>query len=263
MHQRALSLAVEAEGPHGPTVASTYRALALFYEAIGQPDTALQYFDNGLHILRQQVGDSHPAFASCLSQKGLLLISVKRYGDASSTLEQAVTISEKALGPDHPDVGFKLGNLGIALHELGRLDEAIIAHERSLAILRSRLRGQDRSVAIQLANLAATHRAKGDLDKAGPLLAEALMPVPIPPIDDFLIGTSENLVVLSQDRNAIDDARPVLERLTTAFDVLKREGRVSAYTWLAGLWREVGDTQRSQGCLQLAAPSPRSESGGG
>ena len=80
------------------------KALAQYYEDIGDYDTAERLLTRALEADEKHFGARHPVLAEDLFNLGLLLFSAEKYFKAEKMLQRALNLQTKALGAEHPDV---------------------------------------------------------------------------------------------------------------------------------------------------------------
>jgi tetratricopeptide (TPR) repeat protein len=127
-----------------------------------------------LDVLRQELGEGHPDFATSLSNLALLL---QRQGDlqgAEPLLRQALAVRRTLFGESHPDSATTLNNLGELLSLRGDLDGAEALLRQALAIREQVLGGCHPDYAISLSSLALLLNKRGDPAGAESLLRQAL-----------------------------------------------------------------------------------------
>jgi serine/threonine protein kinase/tetratricopeptide (TPR) repeat protein len=103
--------------------------------AMGAPEEALRYYDQGLEMCGVSLGREHPDCARLLWGVGESYRVLGKTNEALSSYERSLALAEKALGPKHPQLTGPL--LGLARIDLARQapGKAKEALERVLAIL--------------------------------------------------------------------------------------------------------------------------------
>lgn len=101
---------------------------------MGHIDKALKRIDAILDLLRELVGDKHPAYASHLSHAGKLLIQLQRHEEAEDYLQEALAIREGIYGVKSRELAWTLTPLAELYASQNRLEEAQTAIAQSLAI---------------------------------------------------------------------------------------------------------------------------------
>ena len=80
------------------------KALAQYYEDIGDYDTAERLLTRALEADEKCFGPRHPVLAEDLFNLGLLLYATEKFFKAETMLTRALEVQTKALGPEHPAV---------------------------------------------------------------------------------------------------------------------------------------------------------------
>ena len=86
------------------THSTNLRALAQYYEEIGDYDTAERLLTRALEADEKHFGPRHPVLAEDLFNLGLLLFAAEKFFKAEKMLKRALDLRTKALGAEHPDV---------------------------------------------------------------------------------------------------------------------------------------------------------------
>jgi tetratricopeptide (TPR) repeat protein len=123
---------------------------------------------------RETVGETHPEFATDLTNLALLLQKQGDLANAEPLLRQALAIRKQALGENHPDHATSLSNLALLLCDQWKLDQAEPLLRQSLAIRQQTLGEAHPDYATSLSSLALLLQRRGDLSAAEPLLRQAL-----------------------------------------------------------------------------------------
>jgi tetratricopeptide (TPR) repeat protein len=147
--------------------------LGIEWDTRGQPDKALDLYQQALLIQEQQEADS-PAIATTLNLIGNALRQRRQAGRAHHHIERALRIQEQEYGPDHSEVARTLTNLGNVLDMLGQSDKARDAYERALRIQEQEYGPDHSEIAITLTNLGNAWNELGQSDKARELCERAL-----------------------------------------------------------------------------------------
>jgi len=142
--------------------------LALIYYRTGEPNRALQYFEQALARARAE-GD-RVTEDGLLGNMGNILRELRRFDEAIEYLNQALLIAQE-IG-DVRGRGIWLGNLGLVYDDLGQPQEAVSLHEQSVFVARQLhdLRG----LASRLGNLGNSYLAMGDSTTALKVFHEAV-----------------------------------------------------------------------------------------
>ena len=122
LHRRSMKIRIAAVGPDHPNVASSHIGLSDVFIRAERLDEALAEIDAALVILDKRPDDGIRFLIDTLYQQGVVLMRLKRAGEARGALERCVGL----LDPDHPTerdgaMKFALAN---ALLEDGERDKA-------------------------------------------------------------------------------------------------------------------------------------------
>ena len=97
----ALKLYRQAFGPEHPDVASTLMNLGLCAANLGQSAEAVDYYHQAIAMQKRTQGERHPALGSTMQLLGDFHLREKRYQEARSWLEKALTILDDTVGSAH------------------------------------------------------------------------------------------------------------------------------------------------------------------
>jgi tetratricopeptide (TPR) repeat protein len=140
-----------------------------FYEGQGLYNDAEPWQKKCVSLLKQRLGDDHPAVATSFNNLASLYNSQGKYKEAEPLYEQALALWQKLLGNDHPAVATSLNNLALLYYSQGKYKEAEPLYQQALA-LRQKLLGDDHpDVATSLNNLALLYYSQGKYNQAEPL----------------------------------------------------------------------------------------------
>jgi tetratricopeptide (TPR) repeat protein len=134
--------------------------LGLVYDALGQKQEALRYYEQALAIWRE-VGDRRGE-GSTLNNLGLVYDDLGQKQEALQYYEQALTITREV--GDRTHEGTTLNNLGAVYDALGQEQEALRYYQLALAIWQEV--GDRRGEGITLNNLGAVYDALGQEQEA-------------------------------------------------------------------------------------------------
>lgn len=110
-----------------PSYATALTALAAHYDAVDQPDKALDADRKALVIYERVYGANHPNVATLRSAIGNQLVYQGKLKEAEAEVAFALGSERRTLGADHPDVAQDLLNLAGIQAALGKLDQATAA----------------------------------------------------------------------------------------------------------------------------------------
>jgi len=134
--------------------------LGLLYQAKGEWDRAIEYYERGL-ALKEKVGDEY-GMAPTFHDLGLVYQYKGNLDKAVEYHERSLAIVEK-IG-DEDGMSRIFNSLGGVYQAKGEWDRAIEYYERSLAILEKG--GDEHGMAGTLNNLGNVYKAKGEWDRA-------------------------------------------------------------------------------------------------
>lgn|GEM_PF-4439156 len=140
--------------------ASAIGNMGIIYHAKGEPDRALQYYEEALAI--QRGTGYQQGVTSQLCNIGLIYSDKGEPDKALNYYEEALAIAR--------EIGYQqgladaLGNIGNIYRAKGERDKALKYHEEALTI--DRRIGYQQGVASDLANIGAIYYDRGELDKA-------------------------------------------------------------------------------------------------
>jgi tetratricopeptide (TPR) repeat protein len=131
-------------------------------------------YERALRICETVGGPEHPDTAACLSNLGLLLVTLLDFASARPLLERAVAIRQKVSGPDDLTTATSLNNLAGMFREQGEPAQARPLFERALAI-REKIYGSDHpDIALSLNNLGLVLADQGEFVAAKRVWERAL-----------------------------------------------------------------------------------------
>ena len=107
--------------------AASLSALAAHYDALDEPDKALDYDRRSLAIYERVYGPNHPSVATLHTAIGSQLVYQGKLKEAEAEVLAALAIERRALGADHPDVAQDLLNIAGIQAALGKFEQAVPA----------------------------------------------------------------------------------------------------------------------------------------
>jgi tetratricopeptide (TPR) repeat protein len=174
LHQRALAINEQIQGPEHSNTAISLVHLAFFYDSQGKYEEAEELYQRALSIDEKAYGPDHPEVATDLNNLALLYDNQGKYEQAEPLYQRALAIRERVLGADHPDTANSLNNLAALYKNQGKCELTEPLYQRALAI-RERVLGPDHpDTAQSLNNLAALYYSQGNYEQAEPLYQRAL-----------------------------------------------------------------------------------------
>ena len=95
---------LSAIDPRSAHLATYLNNAAQYRSQLGDLEGALADFDRALELNEQVFGTDHPAYATCVENRGGVLYRLGRADETLAALELTYEIRERNLGPDHIDV---------------------------------------------------------------------------------------------------------------------------------------------------------------
>jgi CHAT domain-containing protein/Tfp pilus assembly protein PilF len=127
-----------------------------------------------LDIIKQVLGERHPAYASSLNSLALLYRDQGEYARAEPMYQKALALRKQVLGERHPAYANSLHNLAALYQDQREYAKAEPLHQKTLDIIKQALGERHPHYAVCLNNLAELYRSEGEYAKAEPLYRKAL-----------------------------------------------------------------------------------------
>ena len=144
------------------------------YAELGNYKKAIDLCTRSLDIQKRLFGESHPDYATSLSNLAYYYSELGDYSKAVELSTQALEIRKRVLGESHPSYATSLSNLAYYYSELGDYSKAIELGTQAMEI-RKRVLGESHpDYATFLNNLAGYYSDLGDYSKAVELSTQAL-----------------------------------------------------------------------------------------
>ncbi len=155
--------------------AATYRNnLGAAWNAKGNYDKAIEYYEKALKSDLENFGEDHPNVATYRNNLGATWKSKGEYDKAIEYYEMALKSDLNNFGESHPKVATRWNNLGEAWRAKGEYDKAIEYYEKALKSDLNNFGENHPNVAAHRNNLGVAWNAKGEHDKAIEYLEKAL-----------------------------------------------------------------------------------------
>jgi predicted ATP-binding protein involved in virulence/Tfp pilus assembly protein PilF len=140
----------------------------MVYQAKGEYDKALEFFQKSLTIREEVLGKKHPDPATSYNNIGMVYNSKGEYDKALEFFQKSLTIREEVLGKKHPNTATSYNNIaGVYHRSKGEYDKALEFYQKSLAIHEEVLGTKHPNTATSYNNIGEVYRrAKGEYDKA-------------------------------------------------------------------------------------------------
>src|SRR6185436_14156104 len=154
-------------------VADSLIALSVLDQNNGDFAAAETRQSRALAIQRALLSPKDVRIGDTLTDLGVTLLSLAKYGDAEGAVREALEIHRRS--PDAREgVAYDLNNLGSVLRRSGRLAEAEAAYGEALTAARAVFGAAHPQLTRTINNLAVVRIDLGDAAGAEPLLREAL-----------------------------------------------------------------------------------------
>ena len=155
--------------------AATYRNnLGAAWNAKGNYDKAIEYYEKALNSDLKNYGEDHPNVATYRNNLGATWKAKGEYDKAIEYYEVALNSDLKNFGENHPKVATRWNNLGEVWRAKGKYDKAIGYYEKALNSDLKNFGENHPNIAAHQNNLGVAWNAKGEHDKAIEYLEKAL-----------------------------------------------------------------------------------------
>lgn len=155
--------------------AATYRNnLGAAWNAKGDYDKAIEYYEKALKSDLKTFGEDHPNIATYRNNLGATWKAKGEYDKAIEYYEMALKSDLKNFGENHPKVANRWNNLGEAWRAKGDYDKAIDYYDKALKSDLKNFGENHPNIAAYRNNLGVAWNAKGEHDKAIEYFEKAL-----------------------------------------------------------------------------------------
>jgi tetratricopeptide (TPR) repeat protein len=154
----ALKLANEKLYPNAR--ARVFHSLGSTYEAMGKPQTAIEYFEKSISLVK--IHSTKIELAKRLNNIALVYEKVGMMTKAAEDIEKSIELRKEL--KDDKGLAVCYNNLGRILHDIGNIPKALICYEKSLKLREST--GDKKGLAITLSNVANVYVKLGSREKA-------------------------------------------------------------------------------------------------
>jgi tetratricopeptide (TPR) repeat protein len=174
-----------------------FAGLGRFYKLQGDYEQALPWYQDGLILARDRLGQKHPDVAQSLNNLAGLYCAQGQYEMSELLCKQALEMRKHLLGQEHPDVAQSLNSLALLYYTQEQYSLAEPLYEQALE-MRLRLLGEEHpDVALSFNNLAGLYYVQGRLTLAERLSIKALE------LRRKLLGEHHSAVALSLNNLAM------------------------------------------------------------
>jgi tetratricopeptide (TPR) repeat protein len=212
-------------------------SLGRFYRGQGASEQAFSWYEQGLSVARERLGEEHPNVAVSLSNLAGLYFEQRRYGEAKPLLRQALELWQRLPGEESPDAVASLNNLAVIYSRQGQYAEAEPLLQQALALWK-RLFGEEHpKVATCLNHLALLYSEQGRYAEAVSLhwqtleLRKRLLGEEHPDVATSL----NNLALLYSEQGRHGEAEPLLRQALELWQRLMGEEHPKVATCLDNL----------------------------
>jgi len=226
----------EVEAAVRDTIATTYRALGLY-------EDALPLAHDVVRLCRELYGNEHLAVATALHNLGTLLLYKGDYAAAEPPLRQALEQRRELLGGAHEEVAATQMKLGALLRAKGDYTAAEPLLREALEQRQKSPAEHDLEVSKGLNELGLLLRATGKLDEAGSLLRQALeMRRKLHGDEHLDVATSANdLALLLRDKGQPGEAEPLFREALALYRRLLGDEHPYVATAMSNLAMVIND----------------------
>jgi CHAT domain-containing protein/Tfp pilus assembly protein PilF len=236
--EQALAIYRELGSDSADNTAKTLIWIGSAYEALGQPQQALEHYQQALRV-RREIGD-RPGVALALNNVGSAYYTLGQFQQALDHFEQALS-AYRELG-DRASMAPTLNNIGNIYSILGQPQRALDYFEQTLAIVRE---SENRpGEAITLVSLGVAHLKLEQFQQALKYYEQAL---PIFRDIGHFAGVATALHNIGGIYDKLGQPQRVLESYEQALPIFRKIGdRVGIATTLTGLGRAYDRLGQSQ-----------------
>jgi tetratricopeptide (TPR) repeat protein len=157
-----------------PNAATYQNNLGAAWEAKGNYDKAIEYYENALKTDLDNYGEEHPNVATYRNNLGTTWKAKGDYDKAIEYYEMALKSDLNNFGDNHPNIAAHRNNLGVAWSAKGEHDKAIEYIEKALESDIITYGEKHSNVATYRNNLGTALNANGEYDQAIEHLEKAL-----------------------------------------------------------------------------------------
>ena len=214
LHQRALAIREQVQGPDHSDTATSLSHLAFFSMQQGKYEEAEPLYQRALAIYEKAYGSDHPGVAIVLNNLAELYRRQGKYKEAEPLYQRALAIKERVWGSDHPSTAISLSALAELYRDQGKYEEAEPLLQGALMTQERVLGPEHPDTAATLDNLALLYRDQGKYEEAEPLYQRALMIYEevLGPAHPDTASILNNLALLYEEEGKYEQAEPLYLR---------------------------------------------------
>ena len=157
-----------------PNVATYRNNLGAAWNAKGNYDKAIEYYEKALESGLKAYGEDHPDIATYLNNLGAAWKAKGEYVKAIEYCEKALKSDLKTFGENHPKVATRWNNLGEVWRAKGEYGKAIEYYKKALKSDLKTFGESHPKIAAYRNNLGVAWNARGEYGKAIEYLEKAL-----------------------------------------------------------------------------------------
>ena len=147
-------------------MAESYNSIGCIYDAQGQYDRALEFYEKAMHIWKRIYGDDHLNLAASFNNLACVYAELHQYSRAVDFNHRALTIRERTLPANHADLGASHNNLGELYRRLGQYSLCVEHLKQALKIYRLSLPVQHPDTAEVYMNLGLAYENQNQNERA-------------------------------------------------------------------------------------------------
>ena len=125
------------------------------YQAIGEYETAKEFYKKALTIQEKIHGEQHTSIATSYNNLATVHFNVGEYSQAKELFEKALVIQKNTYGEEHALVATSYNNLGLMHDSIGKYNRAEEFYHKALEIRKTIFGEVHADVAVSYNNLAA------------------------------------------------------------------------------------------------------------
>ncbi|MBI0400296.1 CHAT domain-containing tetratricopeptide repeat protein [Cyclobacterium marinum] len=161
----------QAQLPDNDWESLNQKVLGLYGQ--GRYEEAIVYAEKAVLVVKKELGENHPDYATSLNNLAMLYVRIRRYVEAERLMFMATGIRKTQFGENHPSYASSLSNLAGLFKRMGRYAKAEPLYIQVLEIRKTQLGENHPDYATSLSNLAVMYESVGQYANAVPLMVKA------------------------------------------------------------------------------------------
>lgn len=150
--ENSLRIHEESHGLYHPATAKSYESIGAYWDQVGKPEKAIEFYKKSNDILSFLYGENHPQIAGNLENSARSSYKLGNYGQSLTKYRKSLGIYQKINGPDSINVANCLSNIGKVYLAKNQYAKALENFEKILAIYR-RINGPEHQTTAYVLNL--------------------------------------------------------------------------------------------------------------